>query len=643
MPADQPDHGARPNDAPRTPDIRDYLETRTAAPSGFSPDGTRVLVSSDVPGSTQLYLLDRAAAGSGGAQVSQLRRLTDLPEPVGGGYLPVARGGADTLLVAVDTGGNERHQLYLLPVDGDGTDGTEMAHGTAAPSPPTGTDALTPLVVDPEHIHRPGGLSRDGTLLAYATNRRTGSDFDVWVRDLRTGAEEMVHAPGGWTWAGGFSPDARYLALGALTERPGDARLHLLDRRTGERTEILPHEAPAEPGSPAWLPDAEAFFLSHDVGRDTAVIARVTPAGATETVLDPGWDVGCAVDWTGRHLLVVRNVDGRTAAALHDPVSLDVTAEVPLPGAGVAGGFRFSRDGRYLSYSYSSPLVPGDGWLYDTDTGATDRLTVAPHRLDPAGLVEPDLVRIPAHDGETIPLFVFRPRGAARSRRPVVVMVHGGPESQYRPSFAALTQYLVARGFAVLAPNVRGSTGYGRRYQALDDVEKRFDAIADLGSIHDWVAATEDLDADRAALYGGSYGGYMVLAGLSFQPQRWAAGVCVVGMSSLVTFLQNTSSWRRAFREREYGSLDGHRELLEELSPLNRLDAMRAPLFLVHGVNDPRVPIGEAEQIHAALRGRGIRCELAVYPDEGHGLAKLKNRLDAYPRVADFLVDVLRP
>jgi dipeptidyl aminopeptidase/acylaminoacyl peptidase len=379
------------------------------------------------------------------------------------------------------------------------------------------------------------------------------------------------------------------------------------------------------------------------VGRDVGAVARGTADGDWRFVLESEWDVGASVDWTGRHLLVVANADGATTATLHDPHTLAVTAEVPLPGAGVAGGFRFSRDGRHLAYSYSSALVPGDGWLYDTDSGASTRLTVSPHSLDETLLVAPELVRVQAHDSERIPLYVYRPRRAGAARSPVVVMIHGGPESQYRPSFSALTQYLVARGFAVVAPNVRGSSGYGKRYQALDDVEKRYDSIRDLASIHAWLASTDDLDPGRAALYGGSYGGYMVLAGLAFQPDLWAAGVDIVGMSSLVTFLENTASWRRAFREREYGSLEHHRDLLEELSPLNRLDAMRAPLFIVHGVNDPRVPVGEAEQIHAALRGRGVRSELAVYADEGHGLAKLKNRLDAYPRVADFLVEVLRP
>ena len=618
---------------PAHPDIRAYLQTRTAGPCGFSPDGTTLLVSSDVPGSSQLFRLAVADVVPGGVPVGELAQVTDLPEPVGGSYLPVPIDGAQTLVLGLDAGGNERQQLYLLAPDG-------------VPTPVTTTDALTPLVVDTEHIHNSGGVTRDGTLLAYSTNRRTGSDFDVWLRDLGSGAsgdEQLVHAPGGWTWSGGFSPDGRVLALGALTQQPGDATLHLLDRDTGTLTEVAPHAEPAEIGSPSWLPDSSAFFFSHDVGRDQVGIARGTPDGAWEFVLEPGWDAGCAVDWTGRHLLVAVNADGATRATLHDPHTLAVTAEVPLPGEGIAGGFRFSRDGRRLTYSYTSPLVPGDGWMYDTDTGASSRLTVSPHQLDPATLVAPELVRVPAHDGEQIPMYVFTPRGHHQGARPVVMVMHGGPEGQYRPTFAAVTQYLLARGFAVLAPNVRGSSGYGKRYQALDDVEKRYDSIRDMAAIHAWIAGRDDLDASRAAIYGGSYGGYMVLAGLAFQPDLWAAGVCVVGMSSLVTFLQNTASWRRPFREREYGSLEHHRDLLEELSPLNRLEDMRAPLFLVHGVNDPRVPVGEAEQIHAALVGRGVRSELAVYADEGHGLAKLKNRLDAYPRVADFLVDVLRP
>jgi dipeptidyl aminopeptidase/acylaminoacyl peptidase len=202
--------------------------------------------------------------------------------------------------------------------------------------------------------------------------------------------------------------------------------------------------------------------------------------------------------------------------------------------------------------------------------------------------------------------------------------------------FSPVVQALVHAGHTVLVPNVRGSVGYGKRWYSLDDVGLRMDSVRDLGALHDWLPGV-GLDPARAALWGGSYGGYMVLAGVAFQPERWAAGVDIVGMSSLVTFLENTSDYRRAAREREYGSLAHDRALLTELSPLTRIDDVRAPLVVIHGANDPRVPLSEAEQLHAALTGRGVECELLVYPDEGHGLAKRANKLDAYPRALAFL------
>jgi dipeptidyl aminopeptidase/acylaminoacyl peptidase len=201
---------------------------------------------------------------------------------------------------------------------------------------------------------------------------------------------------------------------------------------------------------------------------------------------------------------------------------------------------------------------------------------------------------------------------------------------------------MVAQGHTVLVPNVRGSTGYGKRWYALDDVQLRLDSVADLAALHDWLPSA-GLDPARAALYGGSYGGYMVLAGLAFQPERWAAGVDIVGIASLVTFLENTSDFRRAHREREYGSLEHDRDFLESASPISRVDEMRAPLFVIHGANDVRVPLSEAEQIVEALRKRDVPCELRVYDDEGHGLKKKVNQLDAYPAALAFLAEQLAP
>jgi dipeptidyl aminopeptidase/acylaminoacyl peptidase len=634
-------------DVPATPDlpdtdetvadIRPDLEIRTAGPSGWSPDGSKLLISSNLPGTSQVHRLDLAAVDLPLA-AEELVQLTDFEEPIGAGYLPADPTGEDRdrLLLATDRGGNERYQLYTAD--------------DAPPEPLEGPDDLEPLVVDDEFIHRPGGVTRDGTSLAYATNRGDGVAFDSWVRDLTTGDERAVYASGGWTGPGGFSPDGRYLAISEVTTRPGDNQVLLVDlRAVGDQPaapgdpavrELAPHDDPASVGTPSWLPDSSAFFFATDVGREYSGIARGTPDGDWAYVIEPGWDAGCAIDWTGRHLLVAWNADGRTRAELRDPVTLEVTAEVPLPGNGVAGGFRFSRDGRYLAFGFSSPLVPGDGWRYDTDTGELVRLTVSPCEVDPDTFVDAELVRFASFDGLEVPAFVFTP-SEGEGPFPVVVVIHGGPESQFRPSFAPLTQYLVAEGFAVVAPNVRGSTGYGRAYQRLDDVEKRLDSVRDLEGLHDWLATQPHLDQDRAALYGGSYGGYMVLAGLAFQPERWAAGVDIVGMSNLVTFLENTAEWRRAFREREYGSLEHDRELLEAASPITHVTSMRAPLFIVHGANDPRVPLGEAEQIHEILTARGIRSELRVYDDEGHGLAKLANRIDCYPRIAAFLHEVL--
>jgi dipeptidyl aminopeptidase/acylaminoacyl peptidase len=217
-----------------------------------------------------------------------------------------------------------------------------------------------------------------------------------------------------------------------------------------------------------------------------------------------------------------------------------------------------------------------------------------------------------------------------------VVHIHGGPEGEAQRLFSPVLQALALAGFDVLVPNVRGSAGYGKRWISLDDVDKRLDSVDDLAALHAWLPSV-GLDPARSALWGGSYGGYMVLAGVSMQPDLWAAGVDIVGMSSLVTFLENTSEYRRAYREREYGSLEHDRDLLVKASPITYLEQMVAPLFVIHGANDPRVPLSEAEQIKAALDAKGVPCELRVYDDEGHGLAKRANRLDAYPAAIDFL------
>jgi dipeptidyl aminopeptidase/acylaminoacyl peptidase len=345
-------------------------------------------------------------------------------------------------------------------------------------------------------------------------------------------------------------------------------------------------------------------------------------------------------------LVAVENRNGSSRMFLLDPTGVLEERRLPLAEPGVVlsskvPGPRLSPDGTRLYYTLTSPRLAGDIWVYDLLGAETHRLTSSPAEVPSEDLVAPETVEVESFDGERIPAFVYRPT-ATPTHPPVVVVVHGGPESQSVLAFDPVVQGLVAEGFAVVVPNVRGSTGYGKRFAALDDTTLRMSSVRDLAALHDWLPSV-GLDPDRAALYGASYGGYMVLAGLAFQPERWAAGVDIVGVSDLVTFLENTSAYRRAHREHEYGSLIKDRDFLVSASPLRHADAIRAPLFVVHGRNDPRVPVGQTEQMVARLRERKVPCELVIYEDEGHGLARLANRLDALPRAVAFLGEILKP
>jgi dipeptidyl aminopeptidase/acylaminoacyl peptidase len=542
----------------------------------------------------------------------ELEQLTDLAEPADGTLLPDGR-----VLVLVDSGGNERTQLHLL---GDGGE-------------------LEPLVVDPRFNHWTPAASRDGSLLAYTTNRGNGRDFEVVVRELESGAERTYDLRG-YLQVHGFSPDGRWIVTERLGEPAGDSDLYLLGVETGEVRHVTPHEGSVDYATPIWLPDSSGLLAATNAFGDMRSLARYELASGDWTVvLDSRWDVECAIDDAGRSLLVHGNDDGWSRLELRDPGTLELRGEVTLPARGVVFHPVFSGDGSRLAFGFASAREAIQAHVYDLDSGELRRLTGD----GPFPGAEPELHRFASFDGEEIPVFLFEPEGDGPF--PVVVCVHGGPESQFQPffsqGFGPFTQFLVARGYAVAAPNVRGSTGYGKRYEHLDDVALRLDSVRDLAELHAWLAARPEIDGSRAAVYGRSYGGYMTLAAVAFQPELWAAGISFVGLSNLVTFLENTSEYRRAAREREYGSLAHERDVLERVSPAGRIDEIRAPLFLEHGRNDPRVPVGESEYIHRVLTEKGVRCELVIYEDEGHMIGKLANRVDAFERAVAFLDEVL--
>ncbi len=552
----------------------------------------------------QLFLLP--------AEGGEPKQLTDLPEPVDGTLLPDGR-----VLVSVDASGNERSQLYLLGEDGE----------------------LEPLVVDPRFNHWTPVASHDGSLLAYSTNRGNGVDFEIVVRSLAVGEERSFELRG-LLAAHAFSPDDRRLVVERWGTLAGDSDYFLFDLSTGEEALVTPHEGAAEYFTPSWLPDSSGFYATTNALGDTCSLARYDLAsGEWTVVLESNWDLQCAIDDAGRSLLVHANEDGWSRLELRDPETLELRGEVPLPARGVVFHSVFSSDGSRLAFGFASACEAIQTFVYELDTGELRRLTGD----GPFDGAEPELHRFASFDGEEIPAFLFLPEGEGPF--PVVLTVHGGPEAQFQPffsqGFGPFTQFLVSRGYAVAAPNVRGSAGYGKRFMSLDDIGLRLDSVRDLAELHAWLAARPEIDGSRAAVYGRSYGGYMTLAALAFHPELWAAGVSFVGLSNLVTFLENTSEYRRAAREREYGSLATDREILWEVSAASRIDDIRAPLFLEHGRNDPRVPVGESESIHRALTERGIRTELVIYEDEGHAIEKLANRIDVFERAVAFLDEVL--
>jgi dipeptidyl aminopeptidase/acylaminoacyl peptidase len=607
-----------------TSDLERLLAVTVYEAFDTDSDG-RILAGSDATGATQL--IEISPDGT-------VTPLTDLPGACWGRYLA----GERAVVVSHDEGGNERHQLSLLPLPASGS----------LPAP-AGPDDLVPLVRDPQYIHHLGDVTPGR--VCYFTNRRNGVAFDPVIRDLASGAERTVSLGEASFAEAAVSPDGRWLALTVSSAVTANAEHVVLVDLAGppgaeEVTAVTPPDAPAMNGQLAWLPGSDALVLTSNLDREFTGVARYRLADGHWSWLaaDDTADLTGYLSPDGEYLLVERNDDGASVVSVHEAARGTHLRDLPLPAADATitdprtPSPRWSADSASVTISVTAARLPGDVLQADARTGSVRQLTHSLAGLHGARTAVPERHQVPAPDGESVPCLVYRPAPGADPALAgsTVLVVHGGPESQAKQGFNPYVQALAAAGHTVLVPNVRGSTGYGKRWYSLDDGAGRLSSVADLAALHAYLPAL-GADPGRAALWGGSYGGYMVLAGLAFQPELWAAGVDIVGISSLVTFLENTSAYRRAYREREYGTLARDRELLHAVSPLTRIDQIRAALFLIHGANDPRVPLSEAEQIHAALTGRGQECELLVYGDEGHGLAKRANRADATPKAIAFL------
>lgn len=580
-----------------------YLNVRSASGGSLRRDGERLAFLTDITGTAQLWTLD--------APLAWPEQLTFYPDRLMFASYNPRR---DTIAFGKDEGGNEVQLIYTIG----------------------GSGGLAERLSQQEAKHLWGGWSHDGASAAWAHNSRNGRDFDIYVFDLEQGEERLVWQAEGSNYVADWMPDDRQLIIGRL-ETNVDNNLWLLDLDTGDSTLLTPHAGDAYFFSPEPLPDGSGIYLVTDMDREYLNLAFYSIAdGELRFVDDHPWDrEAIALSDDGRWLVMFTNEEGYTVVEVRDLQEDGIYRVDALP-PGAAGGARFARDSSVFTLTVTAPDDTTDIWSVDARTRETLRWTRSSRAgIPPETLKQPELVHYASFDDLTVPAFYYRP--ASAPPYPVVIDIHGGPESQRRPIFSAVTQYLVNQGFAVLAPNVRGSSGYGKTYLELDNVRKRMDSVADIKAAYEWLVTEGGADADRIAVYGGSYGGFMVLSAMVTYPDLWAAGVDVVGIANFITFLENTADYRRHLRESEYGSLDEDREFLHDISPLTHIDNISAPLMVIHGANDPRVPVGEAEQVIEAVRAKGLPVDALIYTDEGHGLAKLKNRLDAYPKMAEFL------
>jgi dipeptidyl aminopeptidase/acylaminoacyl peptidase len=598
----------------RTLDVARYMNIRMATQPEFSPDGSRLIFLSNITGVPQIWSQDLTGGWP--------RQLTYYSERISSARQSPR---AATILFTMDEGGNEHDQVFMISADGA---------------------VVTQLTDDPTSIHRPGPWSPDGTRVAYAVNNRDKRFFDLCLLDFREGERpvpRLIHQSDHTNSPGSWSRDGRSLVIRRWdTGRDND--LLLLDLATGETRHLTPHGGDAGYQEAGFSADGRFLFIITDQGRDFLTPARLDMRTLAIDFLDETpWDAETlTLSADGTRLAYTHNVDSYSRLQVRDLAGgRDLPPPDLPPGViqgGTAGGdFSFSPDSRHLAFMYHNPTTPHDIWVYAPDSGDLRQVTFSPDGAIPrASYATPRIVRYPSFDGLQIPGLYFQPQGTG-GRLPVVVLVHGGPESQSRPIFNPVVQYFVNRGYAVFLPNVRGSTGYGKTYGHLDDRRDRMDSVQDLAACVDWLVQHGNADPNRIAVMGASYGGFMTLAAVTSYPERWAAGVDIVGIANWRTFLENTGAFRRRHREAEYGSLEEDGDFLDEISPIHRADRIRAPMIILHGANDPRVPVGESDQIVRVLKEHEVPVEYHRYPDEGHGLVKLHNKVHGYTAIGDFL------
>jgi protease II len=583
--------------------LRRYTEFRAAVFADWHPVRREMLIRTRFADTFQVHHV----AFPGGDR----RQMTFFPDMVGAAsYQPTT---GDYFVFSKDTGGDEFSQNYRHDVENGEiarlTDGaSKNSHGVWWPH----NDAM-----------------------AYTSTRRTGRDTDLYmVCPADPASDHLVAAleGGGWFPLDWSPTDDAGLILVMEYVSVNESYLWLISEETGEKTILTPRGGPkASYKSAKFAPDGKSLYVVTDGDAEFARLASMNLTTGNHTLLTPdlGWGVeDMDVSPDGTRIAFVTNEDGVGVLRLLNTETGVLTVPPGIP-VGVLGGLRWHSNNQDLAFTLLSARSPSDVYSRNAETGEISRWTRSETGgLNTARFSEPELVRWPSFDGRSISGFLYRPAETFTGKRPVNIVIHGGPEGQARPGFLGQSNYsLNDLGVALLYPNVRGSDGYGKAFLDLDNGFLREDSYQDIGALLDWIGTQPDLDADRVMVSGGSYGGHMTLAVSYLYSDRIACSLDIVGMSSLVTFLENTEGYRRDLRRVEYGDERDPemRAFLERIAPITHADEIRKPLFIIQGKNDPRVPASEALQMAETLRGNAVPVWFLMADDEGHGFAKKKN------------------
>jgi dipeptidyl aminopeptidase/acylaminoacyl peptidase len=574
----------------------------------FSPDGTQLALVSDLNGIPQLWVMPTAGGWP--------RLVTAGSDPVGGvQWSPTS----DWLAFSVLPGGGLNSQIHVIRSDG------------------TGMRRLTDGGKENNWL---GDWTEDGKFLTMASNRREPATMDAYLLDPTTGTMQMVaelHGVGGIT---SVSRDRRRATVSRVKSR-GDNNLFLLDL-VARREVLLTEHTPPGQFFGEISPDGRTVYLGSNKDGDLTAFGRILlsedgkpgPVEILAERADAELD-DFELNHAGTEAALVWNVAGRNAFDFIDLRTGTVRPGPRLP-AELLGGGEYTRDDTRLVFPVSGSTSPLDVWVMEVATGEMRRITDVPHPgVNAAELVTPDLVTFRAHDGLELSGWLYPPKNLQRLA-PYVVSFHGGPEGQERPAFRSDYQALLIEGIGVFAPNVRGSSGFGKRFVNMDNGELRVDAVKDIKASVDYLVQSGIADPRRIGITGGSYGGYMTMAGVTEFPELFRAGVNLFGIVNFETFFKHSEPWMAAISTIEYGDPATQPTLLARLSPIHKLDRIKAAMMVQHGANDTNVPVIEAEQIVANLKRRGVPVEYILFPDEGHGWRKVPNRVRSITEMVAF-------